>query len=173
VTNDGTQCFFKDNPSAAQEVFAHELGHTLGLSHSNSFAALMFARAHDDGRGARVSDDDRAAVAVLYSGGSKPTGGAAPAAPTLLKGRVTAATEVTLGWRDKAKNEEEYQIEFKRKGASKFQQALTAPADSISAVVGNLTPGTTYQFRVRAAGGGKFSKYSNVVTVIVPKKFRG
>lgn len=172
VTNDGTSCLFTD-PLAAQEVFAHELGHTLGLSHSQDWESLMFPNAHDDGRGARVSPDDREAIAVLYTGSGKPTGGAAPVAPTLLKGRVSAPTEVTLTWRDKAKNEEEYRIEVKVKGASRYQEVGIVPADSTSAVVGDLTPGKSYQLRVRAAGGGKFSKYSNVVTIVVPKNFRG
>ncbi|HSF41625.1 MAG TPA: matrixin family metalloprotease [Thermoanaerobaculia bacterium] len=172
ITNDGTDCLFRNNPRVAEEVFAHELGHTLGLSHSLLRDALMYARAHDDGRGARVTDDDRAAIAALYSPAGS-TGGAAPAAPVRLTGKVTSATEVTLTWRDKARNEEEYRIEFKRKGARKFQQVSTAPADSTSAVVGDLTPGVTYLFRVRAAGNGKFSKYTNTVTVLVPKRFKG
>ncbi|HKV12199.1 MAG TPA: fibronectin type III domain-containing protein [Thermoanaerobaculia bacterium] len=172
VTNDGTDCFFRGNPRAAEEVFAHELGHTLGLSHSLIRDALMSAQAHDDRRGARVTDDDRAAIAVLYSNGG-PTGGAAPVAPTRLTAKVTAATAITLTWLDRATNEDEYRIEFKRKGTSKYQQALTVPAGATSAVVEGLTPGVTYLFRVRASGNGKLSKYSNVVTILVPKKFRG
>src|SRR4029079_2694365 len=64
VTNDGTDCFFANDSSVAQEVFAHELGHTLGLGHSKNRDALMFANAHDDGRGARLTDDDRAGIAA-------------------------------------------------------------------------------------------------------------
>lgn len=172
VTNDGTDCFFRNNPRVAEEVFAHELGHTLGLSHSLLRDALMYARAHDDGRGARLTDDDRAAIAVLYGAGTS-TGGAAPVAPARLSARVTGTGEITLTWRDRATNEEDYRIELKRKGTSKYQQVLTVPAGSTSAVVDGLTPGATYLLRVRAAGNGKFSKYSNVVTVLVPKRFRG
>lgn len=174
VTNDGTDCFFRNNPRVAEEVFAHELGHTLGLSHSLIRNALMYATAHDDGRGARVTDDDRAAVAVLYTpGGGGSTNGPAPVAPARLTGKVTAAGEVTLAWRDRARNEDEYRIEVRRKGTKKFQDIGSSPANSTSAVINDLNRGVTYQFRVRAAGNGKFSKYSNTVTVAVPKRFRG
>ncbi|MCB1035270.1 MAG: hypothetical protein KDD47_15690, partial [Acidobacteria bacterium] len=77
VTNVNVGCFLSQNNSA-REVFAHELGHTLGLGHScadtnsgpcNTTAkdeALMRALAHGDGRGAQLGTDDRAAVAFLY-----------------------------------------------------------------------------------------------------------
>ena len=76
VTNDGIDCFFESSPDgskAAEELFAHELGHTLGVDHSEFDEALMWPFIHDDGRGAALHDDDRAAVAVLYSPPPPPT----------------------------------------------------------------------------------------------------
>lgn len=69
VTNNGIACFFQDSPNgskAAAELFAHELGHTLGVNHSEVNEALMRPYIHDDGRGASLHADDRAAIAVLY-----------------------------------------------------------------------------------------------------------
>lgn len=82
VVNNGIDCFFQNsqNPQkAAEELFAHELGHTLGFGHSSENTrepnatlkdALMYAFVHDDGRGARINSDDRAALAKIYGAGS-------------------------------------------------------------------------------------------------------
>jgi hypothetical protein len=167
VTNDGTDCFFRGNSRVAEEVFAHELGHTLGLGHSREREALMWSRAHDDGRGARLAADDRAAVNELYGSGSNPPGRASLKAPLRLTGKL-AGGEVVLVWRDRSAGEESYRVEIKPKGPRKFRETVTLPADSTSTTVTGLAPGI-YIFRVRAAGAGKFSPYSNPVTVTIPR----
>jgi hypothetical protein len=173
VTNDGTECLFANNPSAAEEVFTHELGHTLGLGHSKDKSAVMYAFVHNDGRGSHLEADDRAAVAQLYGNGSGNggSGGSANlAAPVRLAGRATSSTTVALTWRDKAQGEESYMVEAKVNARkAKFQVVATVPAGAAAAQVTGLTPGTSYTFRVRAVAGGKSSPYSNAVVVGTPR----
>lgn len=168
TTNDGTECFFRNNPKAAQEVFAHELGHTLGLGHSKLRDALMFASAHNDGRGARLTDDDRAGVAQLYGSGSD-GGVASLKAPARVAGKPASSTSVTLTWRDKAVGEEAYVVEAKKKGTSKWLEVARTDANATSTVVSGLLPGTTYSFRIRAVSGGAVSPYGPVVTLTTPR----
>ncbi len=169
VTNDGTECFFANDPSVAQEVFAHELGHHLGLDHSQQRDALMFAFAHDDGRGASLTDDDRAAVAQLYGSGSttSPGGGVKLAAPQKIAARATSNTEVTLSWRDKATGEDGYRVEVKV-AKNRFTEIQQLDPNSTSTVISDLAPGKTYTFRVRAAADSRFSPYA-MVTVTLPR----
>lgn len=162
VTNDGTECFFRNDQKVAEEVFAHELGHTLGIGHSPTRDSLMFARAHDDGRGAQLGADDKAAAAALYpSSGSGSGSGATLAAPTKLTARATSGAEVRLSWKDKSSAETGFLIEVKTRGR-KFREVLTVPAGSTAAVVTGLTRGKVHVFRVRAAGSSGFSSYSNL-----------
>jgi hypothetical protein len=169
VTNDGTECFFANDPSVAEEVFAHELGHTLGLDHSKQRDALMFAFAHDDSRGARLSDDDRAAVAQLYGNGAAggPSSGVKLLVPQKIAARATSNTEVTVSWRDKATGEDGYRVEVKV-AKNRFNEIQQLDANSNSTVISDLTPGKTYTFRVRASSGSRFSPYA-MVTVTLPR----
>lgn len=172
VTNDGTECFFRDKPKTAEEVFAHEIGHTLGLGHSKNRDALMYATAHADGRGARLTDDDRAGIAELYGNGSGPGPGGSPTnltAPARLAGQATSRTQATLTWRDRASGETSYSIEMKKRGTRQFQEVLSVGANSTSAAVTGLIPGATYSFRVRAVGSSGVSAYTRAVTITLPR----
>ncbi len=106
ITNANIACFFalSASPSkAAQELFGHELGHTLGLGHSCGDAAtgsctdpvkndaLMRAFIHDDGRGMRLGADDVAGVRFLYGPAVK-AGGCKTSATALCLGKRFLAT---------------------------------------------------------------------------------
>ncbi len=83
VTNSGIACFFEKSPCAslaAEELFTHELGHSLGLGHSCGDGeagktcldpvlddAIMRAFIHRDCRGGRLGSDDLAGIRALYA----------------------------------------------------------------------------------------------------------
>ncbi len=83
IFNNGwTGCSFWNATNLA-EVATHEIGHTIGLAHSTDPSATMYSFAHFDGRGAGLTDDDRAGVAYLYpaDGASAPTPVPTPTTP--------------------------------------------------------------------------------------------
>jgi hypothetical protein len=67
---------------------------------------------------------------------------------------------VALSWTDNATNETGFRIE-RRTVDGAFAEVMTVGANVTSATVPGLTPSTFYLFRVRAAGNGGFSAYSN------------
>jgi hypothetical protein len=177
VINDGLSCFFANSPNgakAAEELFGHELGHTLGLNHSCGDSgssdpnctnpvysdALMRAYVHDDSRGGRLNSDDQTAVRILYKIGGYSL---APAAPTELTADPQSTTEVRLAWKDKATDETGYKVE-REELTGDFEEVLSLPANTTSAVVGGLASATGYAFRVRAFNAAGPSAYSNVAT---------
>jgi len=164
ITNDGTECLFRNNRKVAEEVFTHELGHTLGLGHTDVEDAIMFSSVHNDGRGAAVKQDDLDGIAEFYRVTGKPQT-KVPAAPAKLAVRATSDDRVMLTWSDKAKNELGFMVEAKIGTAGTFQEVGSAPPNAKSLPETGLEPGESYSFRLRAYNRKGFSAYSNTVTI--------
>lgn len=60
-------------PGQFASMLCHEIGHVLGLGHSEDKLAMMYAVAHGPERGATLAPDDRAAIQFVYQPKS-PTG---------------------------------------------------------------------------------------------------
>ncbi len=170
VTNDGTDCLFHDNRAVAEEVFTHELGHTLGLGHSQTRDATMFANVHNDGRGSRLHADDRAGLNTLYNpNGAPPPAVKKPNAPTNLTARALSTTEIAIVWRDKSNNEDGFNVELKtNKGPFVFIGSV--PADVTDATIDGLAPGVTYQVRLRSFNSRGNSAYTRPAVVKTPRR---
>ena len=163
VTNAGIGCFLarSANPSkAAEEIFGHELGHTLGLSHSCGDAgsgacapngaagdALMRAYLHDDGRGARLADDDRRALQALYRPGAG-SGVAAPAPPANLAVQGAGLT-ASLLWENRSGGEQGFRV-YRATGTGKRVRIAELPAGTAIYVDSGLKPGSRYEYQVAA-----------------------
>jgi hypothetical protein len=64
IFNDGFECFLAD-PDNLAEIAAHELGHGIGLGHSDAADAIMRPLAYG-ARGPRLGDDDGDAAHCVY-----------------------------------------------------------------------------------------------------------
>jgi hypothetical protein len=173
VINDGTECYFSNNPSGMAEVLAHELGHTLGFGHSADDQAVMRATAHNDGRGAQLSDDDRMAASVVYGDGTFQPAAVPPPPPPPAGGPLTlsakvAKTAVQLAWVNVPDGIAQFRIENQPKKT--FVPLATLPGDSTSQLITGLGRNKAYVLRIAAIGAdGKVMCYSNVIRLRTPK----
>ncbi|HEY4596818.1 MAG TPA: fibronectin type III domain-containing protein, partial [Thermoanaerobaculia bacterium] len=83
-----------------------------------------------------------------------------------LQATAVSSTEIDLRWQDNSTNETGFSIEALISGS--FQQIGTVSANATQANIVNLTPQTSYTFRVRALNGATSSNPSNQVTATTP-----
>lgn len=172
VINDGAGCWFNTS-KRAEQVYGHELGHTLGLGHSCGDAlsgvcltpqaddAIMRASAHADERGARLNADDRAGILSLY-----PDNTGKPAVPADLTATAVTATSIQLSWVDKSTNETGFRIE--RSSPATGWTLLATVAAGTQTFSTTADADTPYSFRVRANGAAGNSAFSNEASVTTP-----
>ena len=174
VLNKDIGCFLDGVPNSLAQLLAHELGHTLGIHHPcgdggkscdvatpTERDALMYPFIHDDNRGARINEDDRAAARALYPGNTGGGGGGLPpAAPSDLTATALSATSVELAWSDNSSDESQFRVEARAAGVVAWTRVATTGANASGTIVTGLEPATSYAFRVQARRGSAGSGFS-------------
>ncbi len=169
VTQDGLELFFNSTPdaaNAAEQLFAHELGHTLGLAHSEDAGALMRGLFHPDTRGAALDVDDLAGAFYLYGHGDL----SPPMAPSQLTAFEEMDGSVLLEWEDNSDNESVFRVE--RQHSGEFELVSNATAEATSFIDTGIMPSTLYSYRLRAQNASGASAYSNVATLMTSEDRR-
>jgi Tol biopolymer transport system component len=97
----------------------------------------------------------------LFSNTSCATPPTPPAAPTALQAVGVSSTETDLSWTDNASDETGFNIErCQGTDCTGFIEVGQVPTNATTWVSTELSPGTTYSYRVRARKGTVFSEYS-------------
>jgi hypothetical protein len=95
-------------------------------------------------------------------------GAVPPAPPSGLSATAASPHQITLQWTDNANNESGFVIERSTTNDFLNVQAFTAPKNATGASQTDVTPGSTYFVRVRAANARGTSDWSNTAIVPVP-----
>lgn len=148
------------------EILAHELGHTLGIGHSDSTSALMYFQV--TGLGASLREDDMLAARWLYpNGGGNPPPPQVPSAPSNLTAAVTGSN-ADLSWSDNSSDETSFGI-YLATATGSFSRIGTVPAGTRSARVSALAAGSYRAYVVASnAAGDSAASNTTMFTVAGP-----
>ncbi|HEY0008519.1 MAG TPA: fibronectin type III domain-containing protein, partial [Tepidisphaeraceae bacterium] len=90
-----------------------------------------------------------------------------PAMPQSFRATAISATQVNLTWSDVATDEVGYKIDRRLAGGAWAQIVQTA-ANSAAYSDTTVSPGQTYEYRIRAAGSSLDSEFAGSVSVTTP-----
>ncbi|MEO8334150.1 MAG: fibronectin type III domain-containing protein [bacterium] len=89
---------------------------------------------------------------------------AAPAAPSLLTASAASSSQIQLTWQDNSSTESAFQVESQAAGATTWTTLATLVPNTTQYSHTNLTPATTYGYRIRACSNAVCSAYSSTVS---------
>src|SRR5207253_579641 len=82
-----------------------------------------------------------------------------PAAPSDLGAGATSAVAIRLTWTDRSDNEEGFAIE-RKSGISSYSEIARTEGGAVQYGDADLSPATTYTFRIRSFNRGGYSRYA-------------
>lgn len=88
-----------------------------------------------------------------------------PKAPSGLNAVSTLSTQAFLTWLDNSSDESSFRIESRAQDQTNFREIGSVGRNVTQAKIVDLTPSTTYLFRIRAQNGSGYSSYSNIKSV--------
>jgi hypothetical protein len=167
VFNDSSTALgYAQDPICFTEVLTHELGHTLGLSHSSDSDAIMYAYADSTcfsrSTARALHADDVAGIEFIYPGGSGVP--PAPSPPSNLTASVSESA-VTLQWLPPTHGDAltSYIVEVGSASGASDLLAVNTESAAPTLVLTSVAAGT-YHGRVRAVTSAGAGAPSNDVT---------
>ena len=87
--------------------------------------------------------------------------------PVLLKEKESTDTSITLSWFDFTEGEEAFELEQQIDGNYTLVKNIDPETESVT--VDGLTPGSIYNFRLRAKKGDSYSGYAEITSKTQPE----